>query len=311
MQNPVAGFGSDLVAETSIARALPYLPPVSSDDLSKARAEKTFDPRAAALMEAEREYIAARREKHGLSQDGKAAGLALSGGGIRSAAFALGVLQKLAAEKYLRVFDYLSTVSGGDFIGSSLTWLTSKPFFENSGGVRFDVGTDSVPLPYGADDPRQAAPYHLPRIADQFLTYLRSHGQYLMPGGGISLVWGFAVVLRGIFINLFVWFPIVTILVALLISLSPNCVPHWVPNCGDNRFLCFPSSDEQLTLQPYSLPSGFVWALMLAVVPWAAFMLFSLIFSVFTVLPPLPGALRYRVRRSFERFGHWALLWAI
>jgi hypothetical protein len=46
--------------------------------------------------------------------------LCLSGGGIRSAAFSLGVLQALAEAGLLARFDYLSTVSGGGFVGS---WL--------------------------------------------------------------------------------------------------------------------------------------------------------------------------------------------
>ena len=41
------------------------------------------------------------------------AGLALSGGGIRSATFCLGFLQERHRLKLLRIFDYLSTVSGG------------------------------------------------------------------------------------------------------------------------------------------------------------------------------------------------------
>jgi predicted acylesterase/phospholipase RssA len=50
------------------------------------------------------------------------AGLAFSGGGIRSATFCLGVLQALSSADLLRRFDYLSTVSGGGYIGG---WLTS------------------------------------------------------------------------------------------------------------------------------------------------------------------------------------------
>jgi predicted acylesterase/phospholipase RssA len=50
------------------------------------------------------------------------AGLAFSGGGIRSATFNLGVLQALAGQNLLNRFDYLSTVSGGGYIGS---WLSS------------------------------------------------------------------------------------------------------------------------------------------------------------------------------------------
>jgi hypothetical protein len=50
-------------------------------------------------------------------------GLAISGGGIRSATFALGVLETLKAHSLLPKFDYLSTVSGGGFIGA---WLSAN-----------------------------------------------------------------------------------------------------------------------------------------------------------------------------------------
>ncbi len=53
-------------------------------------------------------------------------GLALSGGGIRSASFCLGVMQALAYNRWLDRFDYLSTVSGGGYIGSSVSWLLSQ-----------------------------------------------------------------------------------------------------------------------------------------------------------------------------------------
>jgi GNAT superfamily N-acetyltransferase len=52
-------------------------------------------------------------------------GLALSGGGIRSATFNLGLLQKLDSLGILRGFDYLSTVSGGGYLGGFWTaWLS-------------------------------------------------------------------------------------------------------------------------------------------------------------------------------------------
>ncbi len=51
-------------------------------------------------------------------------GLSFSGGGIRSATFNLGVLQGLADLRLLPMFDYLSTVSGGGYIGSWLyAWI--------------------------------------------------------------------------------------------------------------------------------------------------------------------------------------------
>ncbi len=51
------------------------------------------------------------------------AGLAISGGGIRSATFALGVLESLKDSGFLHQFQYLSTVSGGGYIGA---WLTAN-----------------------------------------------------------------------------------------------------------------------------------------------------------------------------------------
>jgi choline dehydrogenase-like flavoprotein len=61
-----------------------------------------------------------KRRKVALSAAGETTGLALSGGGIRSAAFNLGVLQALAQKNKLRQIDFLSTVSGGAFIGGFL-----------------------------------------------------------------------------------------------------------------------------------------------------------------------------------------------
>lgn len=56
-------------------------------------------------------------------------GLALSGGGIRSATFCLGLLQGLHGLNLLRIFDYLSTVSGGGFAGGWWSaWLTRDLF---------------------------------------------------------------------------------------------------------------------------------------------------------------------------------------
>src|ERR1700687_1842823 len=75
---------------------------------------------------------AMRRELEGLSRavpkpgtdlvqaqdDLELVGLAFSGGGIRSATFNLGVLQGLERMGLLKFVDYLSTVSGGGYIGS-------------------------------------------------------------------------------------------------------------------------------------------------------------------------------------------------
>jgi hypothetical protein len=65
------------------------------------------------------------------ASDMKLAGLAFSGGGIRSATFNLGVLQGLARLGLLKRFDYLSTVSGGGYIGSWFTaWIKREQSFD-------------------------------------------------------------------------------------------------------------------------------------------------------------------------------------
>jgi hypothetical protein len=61
-------------------------------------------------------------------QENKQAALCLSGGGIRSAAFSLGILQVLARHGLLTQFHYLSTVSGGGYIGGWLSrWIAEDP----------------------------------------------------------------------------------------------------------------------------------------------------------------------------------------
>jgi hypothetical protein len=62
------------------------------------------------------------------AHDRQLVGLAFSGGGIRSATFNLGFLQGLAGMGLLRIFDYLSTVSGGGYIGAWLAaWMHRHP----------------------------------------------------------------------------------------------------------------------------------------------------------------------------------------
>lgn len=53
-------------------------------------------------------------------------GLAFSGGGIRSASFNLGLLQAIQEKGVLRHVDFLSTVSGGGYIGSHLSSLVMR-----------------------------------------------------------------------------------------------------------------------------------------------------------------------------------------
>jgi choline dehydrogenase-like flavoprotein len=113
-------------------------------------------------------------------------GLALSGGGVRSATFNLGVLQAMAACRWLRRVDFLSTVSGGGYIGSFLgRWFDRlRPPSEWTGG---GGKTPEIPdrIERELNDP--AAPA---------LRWLRSSGNYIAPQGDGDARTDAAVVVR-------------------------------------------------------------------------------------------------------------------
>lgn len=68
--------------------------------------------------------------------DHRPVALCLSGGGIRSATFSLGVLQWLAGKDRLKHFHYLSTVSGGGYIGSFLVNSFRQAYLKPSQELR-------------------------------------------------------------------------------------------------------------------------------------------------------------------------------
>ncbi|WP_299749594.1 hypothetical protein [uncultured Tateyamaria sp.] len=78
------------------------------------------DPVHQQINESEASEIAARR-RAGDEKISNAVGLALSGGGIRSASFCLGACQSLADHGMLRDVDVMSTVSGGGYTGAFIS----------------------------------------------------------------------------------------------------------------------------------------------------------------------------------------------
>ncbi len=91
------------------------------------------------VFDSERQQINMRRKAVGLSPsvDADLVGLALSGGGVRSGAISLGLLQSLDRRGVLRHVDYLSTVSGG---GYACAYLSSAALNDR-------VRRDSPPVP--------------------------------------------------------------------------------------------------------------------------------------------------------------------
>lgn len=167
--------------------------------------EATFDK----VGRDERARIESQRLNRGDSTK-TLSGLAISGGGIRSASFALGVLQALARFNVVRRLDYLSTVSGGGYIGSCWTWFNYL-YAAGSLGDR----TDSYFFPFGT--PGQGARTSEGRFPNRILSWLRQHGDYLVPGHGINWPSSLAVVLRNVVLTLSVF---VSLMVAAYVAIA-------------------------------------------------------------------------------------------
>ncbi|MFD0894704.1 GMC family oxidoreductase N-terminal domain-containing protein [Luteolibacter ambystomatis] len=77
-------------------------------------------------------------------------GMALSGGGIRSATFSLGILQAMAKRDGLRHVDMISTVSGGGYVGGFIGRLFTRPMVtaaaDPAGRVQDILKTPSGPM---------------------------------------------------------------------------------------------------------------------------------------------------------------------
>jgi len=127
-------------------------------------------------------------------------GLALSGGGIRAAAISLGVLQALNKAGVIDKMDYLSTVSGGGYIGASLvaTMTATRGQF---------VFVDEAPSP------------NVPRPA---VAHLRNHSNCLLAGGKIGVASAVAIIVRNLVANVAIVMPFLLLLSALMIVLTPT-----------------------------------------------------------------------------------------
>jgi hypothetical protein len=126
-------------------------------------------------------------------------GLALSGGGVRSAAFSLGVLQGLQTKKVIDRVDYLSTVSGGGYIGTAMSVGMSA-----NGGV----------FPFGKTG---TEPGETPETR-----HLRDNSRYLLQNGLPSAISALAIYLRGIVMNSVILLPFLLIGSAILIAFNPD-----------------------------------------------------------------------------------------
>ena len=173
-----------LGAQYSSAARPHQTPPGAGRRVSDLTSRKRFHRR--------RERRAYSRRLH--QQEQPLSALCISGGGIRSATFALGAIQGLADHGLLGRFDYLSTVSGGGYIGG---WLTA--WIQRFGGVEHVIPhlrSDAAPPHPGEPDP---------------IDHLREYNNYLTPRLGFfsADTWTLAATVgRNILLNWLVLIPL-------------------------------------------------------------------------------------------------------
>ncbi|MFL6465684.1 MAG: patatin-like phospholipase family protein, partial [Bryobacteraceae bacterium] len=146
-----------------------------------------------------REHLESRYKGMKKLEDDHYLGLAFSGGGIRSGTFNLGILQGLTRIGLLPYVDYLSTVSGGGYIG---TWLH---------GVinRHDL-EETEKILERPDCERHLAPDEDP------VAYLRQYSRYLAPELGLFSAdfWVIlAIWLRNVLLNQLMLIPFLALLI--------------------------------------------------------------------------------------------------
>src|SRR6266853_1681847 len=128
--------------------------------------------------------------------------LCLSGGGIRSATFNLGVLQYLARIRLLGKFDYLSSVSGGGYIAG---WLRTWMHREGVANVVTALGALTAQRNPLAPEPEP-------------VSNLREYSNYLTPKLGLFSgdTWaGAAIVARNLILNWLVLLPLLSAVIGI------------------------------------------------------------------------------------------------
>jgi hypothetical protein len=234
-------------------------------------------------------------------------GLGLSGGGIRSAALALGVLQALAEKNVLKRFDYISSVSGGGYLAGSLQWWWYS-------GARDDAAHDGQPqfgtgqknFPYGPARFSSGKESVLVVRTRRNLSFLRAYSSYLTPGNGLSSWSLLAVTARTVITSFFVWIFLIAALFALLhhldyMLLEPNTanslsglwspLDRWIP--GRWKEGCI---GQECELRYKAVYAWLLWALCGVI---AGFFVASLVFAFLSRAPQSDGRMRSLVSLLF------------
>jgi Patatin-like phospholipase len=146
-------------------------------------------------------------------------GLALSGGGIRSAALCLGAMQALDYRGLIDKIDYLSTVSGGGYIGTSMTAAMAT----GSAGK----------FPFASELQQGEVPG---------VQHIRDHSNYLFPQGPLNIFSNVVVYLRGLVANAVLLLPYLLLMASFTLHSNPDVASLKIANFGGFTFEGLPIS---------------------------------------------------------------------
>ncbi|HLF13108.1 MAG TPA: hypothetical protein VJA26_18050, partial [Gammaproteobacteria bacterium] len=249
----------------------------------------SFDPRSAsstpgttdnltpiAGFASESERASRRRTRLGIERPAPWA-LAFSGGGIRSATFCLGVLQGLAKcappplngndqptapkssrDSLLPQFDYLSTVSGGGYIGSFFCSLF-VPKRLNTADTLTDEQTAEQAYKVFEEEPpgrlRSSVTFDAQTPGEAPLAWLRENGRYMAPTGTGDMVYAMALAIRNWFAMHYVLGTVLLTAFSLL-GLARAGLVQW---SFHNPFIGIYGVHEAALLNAVLSESTFIW----------------------------------------------------
>jgi hypothetical protein len=159
-----------------------------------------------------------------IGNERKLTALCFSGGGIRSATFCLGVLQQLAKFNLLSKFDYLSTVSGGGFIGG---WLKAWTLRNDESGKKLGIEGVEKRIRDATEEPKP-------------IRFLRYYSNYLAPKLGLlsTDTWTIAATyIRNLLLNWLVLIPL--LMLPLLAPMLYLAVQREVGGAGFSHWWLF------------------------------------------------------------------------
>ena len=136
-------------------------------------------------------------------------GLAFSGGGIRSATYNLGVMQALKKMGLFKCVDYLSTVSGGGYIGSCISSTLASVSGVPAGGETKEPLSEIFGHKQGELEP-------------SVFRHLRDNANYLAPNGLRDVLRIPAILMRGMVVNLLVILPYLILAALLTVWIKPT-----------------------------------------------------------------------------------------